>query len=286
MEPRDLSLGGAGGLALHALEWSREGVGMLLLHGFGNEAHIWDDFAPVVAPYYRTVALDLRGHGRSAWAGAGGYGLESFVGDLECATEALGMQRLVVVAHSLGGRLALHFASRHPERMAGLVLVDIGPEVDPRGALRIRQDTESKPDPVYPNAAAYARELSLAYPAARSDAIERMARHGLRPRDDGGFELVMDPALRDGGLERDSDDEQAQAEESRQLWQALADLPCPTLVVRGAASDLLSQETADRMVEEVLQNGQLAVIPQAGHSVMCDNPEGFARAVADFALSD
>ena len=49
MEPRSLRIAGAGGLELHLLEWSTEGIPLLLIHGFGNEAHIWDDFAPAVA---------------------------------------------------------------------------------------------------------------------------------------------------------------------------------------------------------------------------------------------
>ena len=67
---------------------------------------------------------------------------------------------------------------------------------------------------------------------------------------------------------------------------ALAKIPCPTLVVRGAASDFLSPEIADKMVDEVLPSGQLAIVPQAGHSVMSDNPEGFCRVVTDFAVSE
>jgi pimeloyl-ACP methyl ester carboxylesterase len=55
-------------------------------------------------------------------------------------------------------------------------------------------------------------------------------------------------------------------------------------VIRGAASDVLSADVADRMVEEVLPNGSLAVVPQASHSVMTDNPEGMADAIRDFAL--
>jgi pimeloyl-ACP methyl ester carboxylesterase len=69
-------------------------------------------------------------------------------------------------------------------------------------------------------------------------------------------------------------------------WDALAKIPCPTLLVRGAASDFLSPEIADKMVEEVIPNAQLAVVPQAGHSVMTDNPEGFCQAVTDFAVSE
>ena len=69
------------------------------------------------------------------------------------------------------------------------------------------------------------------------------------------------------------------------LWKALGRVPCPTLVVRGAASDVLSPETADKM-EAVLPKGSLAVVPQASHSVMTDNPEGFRDAVTQFVLSD
>jgi pimeloyl-ACP methyl ester carboxylesterase len=71
---------------------------------------------------------------------------------------------------------------------------------------------------------------------------------------------------------------------AKRLWDALARIPCPTLVVRGAASDILSPEIADRMVDEALAKGQLAVVPQAAHSVMTDNPAGFGEAVARFVL--
>ena len=81
-------------------------------------------------------------------------------------------------------------------------------------------------------------------------------------------------------------DEVARHEEMvKAQWDALARIPCPTLVVRGAASDILSPDIADRMVEEVLPKGQLAVVPQAGHSVMTDNPDGFRKAVSAFVLS-
>lgn len=287
MEPRSLRQKGAHGNRLHLLEWSREGVPMLLLHGFGNDAHIWDDFAPTVAPHYRTLALDHRGHGDSDWDPELRYDHESLVADVEAVADALGLERLVLIGHSLGGRIATLFAGRHPERMAGLVIVDIGPEVDARGRMRIRQDVEASVAPTFESVDAYARALSLAYPAGRPDAIQRMARHALRRRDDGRYELKMDPALR-GAMGSPESAEQASAREEeseKALWDALAAIPCPTLVVRGAASDILAPEVADRMVDDVLANGRLAVVPQAGHSVMTDNPEGFRDAVAAFVLS-
>jgi pimeloyl-ACP methyl ester carboxylesterase len=161
MHPTDLRVKGAHGALLHLLEWSTEGVPMLLLHGFSNEAHIWDDFAPIVAPHYRTLALDHRGHGQSDWDPEGRYEIDALVADLETVTAALGIDRLVLVAHSLGGRVATLFAGRHPERMAGFVLVDIGPEVDLRGSLRIRQDVESNLQPVFDSTEEYSRALSL-----------------------------------------------------------------------------------------------------------------------------
>ena len=100
--------------------------------------------------------------------------------------------------------------------------------------------------------------------------------------------LKMDPTLR-SGFARPETPEQAAERERRMIaeqWEALARISCPTLVVRGAASDVFAPETADRMVDEVLQEGTLAVVPQAGHSVMTDNPEGFAAELSRFLLAE
>jgi pimeloyl-ACP methyl ester carboxylesterase len=286
VEPESRHVAGADGVRIHLLEWSREGVPFLLLHGFGNDAHIWDDFAPAIAPCYRTIALDHRGHGDSDWDRERRYQPDTMVRDVEAVTQQLEIDRLVLMGHSLGGRIAMLFADRNPQRMAGLILVDIGPEVDARGVTRIRQEIESNPRPTFPSVEEYARALTLAYPAGRPDALMRMAHHGLRRRDDGRFEPKLDPGLLAAGS---AEPPETRAERGRAasqaLWKALERVPCPTLVVRGAASDVLSPETADKM-EEVLLKGSLAVVPQAGHSVMIDNPDGFREAVTQFVLSD
>jgi pimeloyl-ACP methyl ester carboxylesterase len=283
MEPISHRIKGAHGLELHLLEWSTEGVPLVLLHGLGNEAHLWDDFVPSVAPHYRVLALDQRGHGDSDWDPEARYDAESMTDDLEAVLNALEIDRFVLVGFSMGGRVSMTFAGRHPERLAGLVIADIGPEVDARGVLRIGGEMAEQRAPVFTDVQEYAAMLSLNYPAGQPHALKRMAEFGLRRRDDGLFELKMDPKLRG---ERPTDEVSKAKEEAfiQQQWDALARVPCATLVVRGAASDILSPEIADKMVDEVLQNGRLAIVPQAAHSIMTDNPEGFQEAVCSFVL--
>jgi pimeloyl-ACP methyl ester carboxylesterase len=288
MEPRSRHITGAHDIAIHFLEWSRRGIPLLLVHGFGNEAHIWDEFAPQIAPYYRVLALDLRGHGDSGKDPERRYDYQDHVADLEAVVDGLGADRVVLVGHSLGGRVCVLYGGRHPQRLAGLVMVDSAPDLDRRGTLRISLDVRQNPDPSFASVAEYETVLSLAYPAARPSAIVRMARHGLVQREDGRFALKMDPAFRGMGAGEVRPEQMAEREKnlSREMWAALAALPCPTLVVRGAASDILSPEVADRMVDEVIENAKLAVVPQAGHSVMTDNPEGFRDAVCSFILGE
>lgn len=289
MESVERRIRGADGISLKLVEWSREGVPLLLLHGYSNEAHIWDDFVPTVAPHYRVLALDLRGHGDSDWHPDGAYGYEDHVDDIEAILESLEIDRLVVVGHSLGGRIAMLFGGRNPEKLAGLVIVDSAPELDRRGTLRISMEAADNRDPSFGSVAEYEQTLVHLYPAATSASISRMARHGVRQRDDGRWVLKMDIAFRQSvagsGDGTDAQEiEKLHADAQDAMWAALAKITCPTLVVRGAASDVLAADVADRMAEEILQRGQLASVAQAGHSVMTDNPEGFNEAVGKFVL--
>lgn len=288
MEARSRRITGSDDIDLHLLEWSSEGVFLLLVHGFGNDAHIWDDFAPAVAPYYRVLALDQRGHGDSAWALHGEYEYEHFVADLECVCESLKIERLVLVGHSLGGRVAMLYGGKHPEQLAGLVIVDSAPEIDARGSTRIQMEVGQHRDPSFGSIGEYETLLVHNYPAAQPEAIRRMARSNLKQRDDGRWILKMDPALRGAVGEMPSAEERATREEQHTaaMWAALEKIPCPTLVVRGAASDIISPETADQMADDALPNGQLALVGRAGHSVMTDNPDGFRDAVVRFIVGE
>jgi pimeloyl-ACP methyl ester carboxylesterase len=284
MEPRSIELPGADGLRLHALEWSREGTLLLFLHGFGNSSRVWDDCAPELAPHYRVIALDQRGHGDSARDPEQRYEPAAMARDVEAVLAALGAQRVVLVGHSMGGRVSIEFAGLHPGMLAGLVLVDIGPESDPRGITRISLEVQEQ-DFAFDSLADYRRVLARQYPETSAEVLARMAEHWTRRRPDGRFELKLDPAFNLRRTAR-APGERAAAEKSdaQRVWEILRKLPCPALVVRGAASDILSPDVADRMVDETIPDARLAVIPRAAHSVMLDNPEGFRRELCRFAL--
>jgi pimeloyl-ACP methyl ester carboxylesterase len=289
VQPRATTVPGADGLRLRVLEWSAEGTPLVLLHGFGNDAHVWDDLAPTLAPHYRTLAVDLRGHGDSDRDPERRYDYASHVRDLEALTAALGIGRLVLVGHSFGGRVAMLFAGAHPDRMAGLVVVDAGPELDARGTTRIVLDVQQQRerDLTFASAAEYERVLARAYPAARPETLARLAAHGLRRRPDGRLEPKTDPGFHASrGTLSDAERAAFERETTRALWEALARVPCPALVVRGAASDVLDPDVAERMAEEVLPRGRLAVVGRASHSVMLDNPDEFGAVVRAFALGE
>ncbi|MEX2206923.1 MAG: alpha/beta hydrolase [Myxococcota bacterium] len=286
MQPRSIRLPGTHGLDLHALEWSREGTLLLFLHGFSNDAHVWDWVAPVVAPHYRVVALDQRGHGDSGGDPEGRYDHETMARDANAAIESLGVSRVVIVGHSLGGRVAMRFAGLFPEKLAGLVIVDSAPDLDARGTTRISLDVQQQ-DWSFASVADYERVLQRQYAATKPEILAKLAVHWTRKRDDGRYELRLDPGFMKARKGISAEDAKAWSEqEAKQLWAALAKLPCPALVVRGAASDVMSAEVADKMADEVIPNAKLETVARAGHSVMLDNPEAFEKVLTAFVLGE
>jgi pimeloyl-ACP methyl ester carboxylesterase len=183
----------------------------------------------------------------------------------------------------LGSGAALRPREHGARRRVGARAPDAGPDLDFRGVSRIRDDAAQAPDS-FGSVEQYEMLLARAYPMATPEAIRRMAAHALKRRDDERFVHRMDPSFRIAGDDSREAAEAWAATEAKALWDALAKVPCPTLVVRGAASDVLAPETADRMVDEALEHGTLALVPQAGHSVMTDNPDGLRSAVERFVL--
>ena len=281
--PRSLRIPGAHGLSLHALEWSREGDPLLLLHGFGHDGHVWDGVAPALRARHRVLALDQRGHGESDRDPERRYSHEAFARDLRALTEALGPARVVLVGHSMGGYGALHFAAKYADRVRAIALIDAGCELT-RGAASTMRFDRLADEPSFASHAEYESLLERLYPRVASERRAQLARHWLRRREDGRLVLKLDPAfLRPRhGYDPKKDRGDWAARESALLWDVVAGLRCPTLVVRGAESPVLLPEIARRMAHAVLADGRLVEIPDAGHPVMLDNPAALGAALTEF----
>lgn len=112
-------------LRFHFYDWGGDGPPLLLLHGLASNCHIWDRVAPLLVKGFSVTALDQRSHGDSEGT-AEGYDFANTVADVKSFMEVCNIQRPILVGHSWGGNVALHVAVKHPEAVAGLILVDGG----------------------------------------------------------------------------------------------------------------------------------------------------------------
>ncbi len=269
---RRLSCGDAAELQLS--EWRSAGEPVRLVHGLGSNAATWRGFAAELDARFRPLAIDLRGHGDSSWRPD--YGLESFVSDLEVVRDWIG-RPFGLIGHSLGGEIALHFAARNPAITRSLVLVDVGGPLPSAGAQRIRADLAAAAGE-YASPELYFRELRESHALAQEGGLRELAENGVRRTPGGRYALKLDPALRGrpGTIRRAAEQTGLPG-----FWEALAQVQCPTLVLRGQVSAVLHADVARRMAA-TLPAGRLQQIPRAGHAVMLDNPRAFLEAASDF----
>jgi pimeloyl-ACP methyl ester carboxylesterase len=275
VQPKDKTVS-VNGLKLHYLDWGSDGqTPMLLVHGLRGHAHSWDDVSAAFCPHYHVLALDQRGRGDSDWAADGNYSTQAYVDDLAAFCDALSLPRFILVGHSMGGRNSMAFAARYPERVQQLIIVDIGPTIDPRGAERIKQEIHAVPE-VFDSFDAVVAYMSQQNRYASDTVLRRRLRYATQTLPDGKVGWRYDLAIREQSR-------QGTAAPAEDLWPQLPRITCSTLIVRGADTDLLSPEVAQQMID-VIPNAQLAEVQQAGHMVFEDNPDGFIETVRHFLL--
>ena len=251
-------------MRFHYLDWGTTGLPpVVFLHGGGLNAHTWDLVCAALRRERHCVALDQRGHGESEWSPQMDYSTESHVGDLEAFVDMLHLERFVLVGMSLGGANALAWAGRHSRRLAGLVLVDVGPEIRTDGIRKIAAFT-SEATPL--ESVDEFVERALAFnPRRNRELLRRSLLHNLRRMPDGRFMWKYDQRHR-GKVDPD-----AVARRRALLWSAVDGVECPTLVVRGAQSDVFHDEDAEHLAARFRQ-GRWVRIEGAGHTVQGDNP--------------
>jgi pimeloyl-ACP methyl ester carboxylesterase len=262
----------ANGMRLHYLDWGNpEQPNMLLLHGGAQSAHSWDFFSLAMRDHFHIVALDQRGHGDSDWSDAGDYDTSFHVADIHAFTDAIGYDRFTLMGLSMGGRNAYSFAAEHPEKVERLIVVDVGPDVKAEGQAYIREFLEGTE--TFESFDWLVERVKRFNPRRPENQIRGSLLNNLKQLDDGTWTWKHD---RRRGIRRDRGGEMNEA-----AWAALAAVQAPTLVVRGAESYILSEQTANKMLATV-PNSQLVEVPNAGHLVQGDNPVGFEKVVRAF----
>jgi esterase len=237
------------GLRLRYLDWGNAGAPpVVCVHGYTSSAEAFNAPARRFQDHFHLIVPDVRGHGESAWSPTGAYQYSDQVSDLEEITNQLGLERFTLIGTSMGGIIAMAYAGAHPERLARLVINDIGPDAEV-GSQRITQTVD---------AMAYRRSVSPIVARRSQEDQRELALGVLRQQADGQWVWKMDSAYIQQRVQHGPPRRPA-------LWPVLQRLPCPTLVVWGMESDILSEAQARRMVE-ILPQGELVAVPGVGHA--------------------
>jgi pimeloyl-ACP methyl ester carboxylesterase len=273
-------------LRLHYVDWGNpDAPPLLLLHGGRDHCRNWDWVASALRDEWHVIAPDLRGHGDSAWSLSGHYTMANYIYDM---AQLIHQQRLApvsIVAHSLGGNIALRCAGIYPETVRRLVAIEgLGP--GPRSAaerdthpiaVRMRDWVDEQ--------RAMAGRLPRRY-ASIEEALKRMqeanrrltleqarhlTQHAVNQNEDGTYSWKFDPYVRiwpPYDMTR---------EELASLWSSIA---CPTLLVRGKESWADDPATDGRAA--YFQDARVLGVDGAGHWVHHDRLELFLREVSAF----
>jgi pimeloyl-ACP methyl ester carboxylesterase len=273
-------------LRLHYVDWGHDDAPpLVLVHGGRDHARSWDWVAHALRREWHVVVPDLRGHGDSGWAYGGLYAVADFVLDLANLVDALRVDRITLVGHSLGGAVSLMYTGVYPERVDRLVAIEgLGPPPPLLEKLRGRPPETRMQDWIRQMRELAARQPrryeSLEAAAARmreenaflsAEQALHLTVHGVNRNEDGTYSWKFDNYVRAFAPYRfDVDD-------MRALW---ARITCPTLLVRGADS-WASDPVKDGRIEP-FRDARAVTIPRAGHWVHHDQLEAFLAALRGF----
>jgi pimeloyl-ACP methyl ester carboxylesterase len=276
--PQVVEFSGVGGITLVADEWNRDAdtaghPAILMLHGGGQNRHSWKNTGQVLADSgYHVVALDSRGHGDSDRAPGADYAIETLTADVLLVLEAIGGP-VVLIGASMGGLTGILVAdSAGPDKVTGLVLVDVVPRYEKNGSARIR-------DFMLTNLNGFGSLEEAA------DAVAAYLPHRTKPRSpeglrknlrmrDGRWYWHWDPAF----MTAPGDDPELRTEH---FEEAAADLKIPILLIRGRLSDVVSPEGVKHFLATV-PRAEFVELSNAGHTAAGDDNDAFSDAVVTF----
>jgi pimeloyl-ACP methyl ester carboxylesterase len=258
---------------LHYLEWNPDASRtIVLLHGNSANAWWWEPLARVIAPDYRLLALDQRGHGDSEWARPVAYSPADYASDIARFVQhiAPNAEKPVVVGHSMGGLNVLAFARRHPESVRGAMAIDVA-VTSSRGRDRYLRRLKGLPVVMYPDlATAKARYRLMPKEGGIPDEVLlEIAERSLARTDEGRWTLKFDRESFLGG-------------DGLEVLETIKEIRIPTMLVRAGHSRIMTADAAEH-ARASNPRTQLVTIADAHHHVILEKPAEVARVIEEFA---
>ncbi|MEE4107907.1 MAG: alpha/beta hydrolase [Halieaceae bacterium] len=269
---RDYFYTSADGLTLYARDYPGPADSTLLpvlcMHGLTRNSRDFAWIASHLARTRRVISVDQRGRGRSDHdPDPANYTPQVYVGDMFTLLDELGIERMVVIGTSMGGLMAMIMANMQPQRFAGIVINDIGPELDPVGLDRIKGFVGKRREiRNWDDAVAATREINgLAFPKYTDDEWLGFTRC-LYHEENGVPVLSHDLAIAQPMLDEGSN------AVPPDLWPLFEGMKAiPMLLIRGELTDLLAMECVNKM-QAIAPEMVVAQIPDRGHAPMLDEP--------------
>ena len=270
------------GLRLHYRDYTGGSDGrpvLLCLPGLTRNARDFEGFADRLAPEWRVIAVEFRGRGDSAFSkNTASYAPLIYALDLQALIRELDLQAFVPIGTSLGGLVTMLIAEAERDRIKGVVLNDVGPELEAAGLARIRSYVgRSGGWPTWLHAARALSEVQRhAYPDYRIEDWLRMAKRIYRLTPQGRIVIDYDKGI--------AEPLRAAADQTAvDLWPGFKALAhAPALILRGELSEVLAAETAERMAA-MLRGAELVTVPRVGHAPTLEEPEAVASLDRFFA---
>jgi pimeloyl-ACP methyl ester carboxylesterase len=235
---------------------------LVCVHGLTRNGRDFDYLARALSKDYRVVCPDVVGRGRSDWlAVKTDYGFPQYVADMITLIARLDVPEVHWVGTSMGGLIGMLIAALPETPIRRLVLNDVGPMITVEAIHRIAEYVGTAP--VFADKAAaqaYIRQVSAPFGALTDEHWAHLTEYAIRPLEGGGFSMIYDPGIAEPFR-------QNPLVENVDLWTTYDAIRCPTLLVRGADSDLLLHETALEMAGRG-PKARLVEVPAVGHAPM------------------